>query len=144
MNSINDIAESLINSIKDNPEFANVKFLKAYGVSDYDPGHGSISAVVNIEDIERGKSYLSRLYDAQTYGDVFSSKLTIRVYATENISGESLTETSVKLRQAIINADGGGFIYKNKISPINYENDTGAVYREINFLIEYVLCEAAV
>lgn len=144
MNSIIDIAESLINGIKDDPGFSDIKFLKAYGVSDYEPCRGSVSAVVNIEDTERGKGYLSRLYDAQTYGDVYSAKLTIRVYAPDNISGESLTETALKIRRAVVNADSGGFIYKNKISPIKYENDTGAVYREVSFLIEYVLCEAAV
>jgi hypothetical protein len=144
MNSIIDIAESLINGIKDNPEFGNIKFLKAYGISDYDPCHGCVTAAVNIEEIERTKGYLARLYDAQTYGDVFSAKLTIRVYAPDDTSGESLSETSLKIRQAVTEADSCGFINESKISAIKYENDTGAVFREVTFLIEYVLCEAAV
>lgn len=144
MNSIIDIAECLINGIKDNPEFENIKFLKAYGISDYNPCYGSVTAVVNIEEIERNKGYLARLYDTQTYGDVFLSKLTIRVYAPDDTSGESLTETSVKIRQAVTYADSYGFINESKISAIKYENETGAVFREVTFLIEYVLCEAAV
>lgn len=144
MNSIIDIAESLIADVKEKPDFSNIKFLKAYGVSDYNPDFGSTAAVVNIEEVERCAGYLSRLYDAETYGDVYNAKLTIRVYAPDDVSGESLTEISVKLRQAVTDADNCGFINKSKISSIKYENGTGAVYRDISFFIEYVLCEAAV
>ncbi len=144
MNSIIDIADSLASEVMENSEFDGIKFLKAYGAEFYDPSYENLTAVVNIEDVERSQTYLSRLYKPGSRGDVFSAKLTVRIYGGSDISGYSLTRTSMSLCKAFINADSSGFICESKITPIKYENDTGAVYREIILYLEYVLCEAVV
>lgn len=144
MNSIIDIAENLITDVKENQAFSNVTFVKAYSVYDYNPSYGGFTAVVNIDEVERSEGYLSRLYKADTYGDIFFAKLIVRLYAGNNTSGDSLTKTALSLKQSILSADSDGFINKSKIGPIKYESDTAAVYREISFDIEYVLCEAII
>jgi hypothetical protein len=144
MNSIIDIAESLITDVIDNRDFENINFVKSYGAGEYNPSHTAFTAVVGIENIERKDGYISRLYKYDTYGDVFSAELNIRLYGGYDTSGESLTRTALDLRQAVISADSDGFIDKSRISSLKYESGTSAVYRDISFDIEYVLCEAMV
>lgn len=144
MNSIIDIADNLITDVADNLEFENVKFIKAYGINEFNPSQEGFTAVVNIDNIERGTTYISGLYDTDTLGEVFSAGLVIRLYGGEFTSGESLTRMACNLREAVISADSDGFIDKSAISSIKYENNSASVYREIRFDIEYVLCEAIV
>lgn len=144
MNSIIDIADSLINNIAELSEFENVEFIKAYDTSAYNPRRDGITAVVDVENIERTDGYITRLYKIDRYGDVYSAKLSVKLYGGSDISGESLTSVSLNLKNAVNVCDNHEFITKSKISPIIYESGTNAVYREISFNIEYVLCEAVV
>lgn len=144
MNSIIEIADSLINTVKESGDFESVKFLKAYNEKDYNPSHEGITAVVDLDTIEKGNSYISGLFKFDTVGEVYLADLTLRVYAGDSVSGDSLTCECIRLKDAVLSADSEGYIVKSKISPIRYESTTAAVYREITFEIEYVLCEAAV
>ncbi len=144
INSIIDIADSLINSVKNNPEFSGVEFLKAYDTASCNPKSDGIKAFVNIENTERKEGFVSGLYKTDTYGDVCSGEINVRLYGGNDITGESLTLACVRLKNAVINADYEGFISKSVISPVKYEYSTSAVYRELKFNIEYVLCEAIV
>ena len=89
MNSIIDIADNLINEVKESGEFESVRFFKAYSEKDYNPSYEGITAVVNIDSIERGNSYISGLFKFDTYGEVHLADLTLRVYAGDSVSGES-------------------------------------------------------
>ena len=144
MNSIIDIADSLITDVIENPSLGDIRFLKAYGASNYNPSYEGFTAVVNIDEVKRSGGFVSRLYKTNTYGEAFSAELRVRLYAGSEVSGDSLTRNAVALREAVISADSYGFIDNSRISPIEYESGSGALYRELSFYLEYVLCEAIV
>ncbi len=144
MNNITDIADTLIKNAKHNPQLSDIRFIKAYNTTANNPNEDGCTAVVSIESVQRSKGFVSRLYKQNTYGDVFVARLNVRLYAGNDISGASLTKTALIIRNALIEADSEGYIENSNISSIKYENDSSAVYRDISFDIEYVLCEAVV
>ncbi|MCH5303398.1 MAG: hypothetical protein J1E41_00920 [Ruminococcus sp.] len=144
MNSITDIADTLIRDAKKDSQLDDIHFLKEHTLVTYNSNDEGLTAVVNIEDVRHLKSFVSRLYKLGSYGDIFSSKLNIRLYAGSDIWGYDLIKNALILRKAIIDADSSGFIKNSSISQVKYENNSGAVYRDISFNIEYVLCEAVV
>lgn len=144
INSIIDIADSLINSVENNPELSGIEFLRAYDTAFLNPKHNGIKAVFGIGNTSRKEGFVSKLYEINTLGDICSGEISVRLYGGSDISGDSLTLACVNLRNAIIQSDSNGFISKSTISPVKYEYDTSAVYRELKFYVEYVLCEAVV
>ncbi len=144
MNSIIDYVDNLISTLSDNPAFSGYNFKKVYVVGDYDPVHNEFTAVFNIDEVKCSDSFISGLFRRNTLADIYKARLVIRLYGGNTVSGNSLTRSAVKLKKAVLQADSGGFINSAVISPIKYESKTGAVYRELVFNIEYVLCEAVV
>lgn len=144
MNNITDIADTLIKNAKQNPGLCDIRFIKAYNTATNNPDENCYTAVVSIESVKRSSGFVSRLYKQNTYGDVFVAKLNVRLYAGNDISGASLTKSALLIRNAMIESDSEGYIDSSNIGSIEYEKDSSAVYRDISFDIEYILCEAVV
>lgn len=142
MNSIFDIVEGLIDDLSENENLRDITFIKAYDADDYNPSQNTLTAVFNIDELKRRGGFIQRLYRRGTYGDIFSAKLIIRLYGGNYVFGDGLTKALVRLRNEIALADSDGFFDSGVISSICYEKETGAIYRELTFNIEYVLCEA--
>lgn len=142
MNGIIEYTENIIDTLRNDPAFRLYTFVWTYPVRDYDPVHIELFAVFNIDEIKTRDGLISRLYSRNMYGDVYKAKLTVRLYGGNTITGDSLSLSSVKLYKAVLAADSGELITDSCITPIQYENGTGAVYRELVFNLEYVLCGA--
>lgn len=140
--SIVEVIDNIIEKVTTSTKVNNISFYKAYDTRDYSMLLGGFTALVDIKEIKKHKGFISRLYKNGILGDVFTSKLVIRLYGGNYVTGESLTTACVELREEVISADEDGFIEDNSIGPISYESDTGNIYRELEFDFEYVLCEA--
>ena len=65
MNSIIDIADSLITDVIENPSLNNIRFVRAYGASNYNPSYEGFTAVVNIDEVKRSGGFVSDVLGAR-------------------------------------------------------------------------------
>lgn len=140
MTEVINIVNSLIYKARENENIKNVKFVKAYRENfAQNPVEGYI-AVVKIEKISKTNSFAGGFADSKIKGEMFSVCFALSVYSDNDITGEELSSTALKIQQAVADADESSIIESSWISPIEFDSDIKAIYREINFTLAFCLC----
>lgn len=139
MTAVIDIVNNLIFKAKENNEISDVKFQKGYK-NDFSqsPVNGYI-AIVKIEKIIQSVSFVGGYLDSQNKGDIYTVDLVLDVYSDNDIAGEELSSTVLKIHQAVIQADDKGIIDSFAISPIEFDSNIKAIYRKISYNLQLCL-----
>ena len=69
------------------------------------------------------------------------AKVQIFVYAPSSENGNGLSEVTCEILQGLKKADTEKIIYDTSVSAIDFDNDMNAIYRKVEFTMEFCLCE---
>ena len=56
-------------------------------------------------------------------------------------NGNGLSEVTCEILQGLKKADTEKIIYDTSVSAIDFDNDMNAIYRKVEFTMEFCLCE---
>ena len=140
MTAVIEIVNNLIKKAKENEAVSNVRFLKEFRQDMAERPVDGYIAVVKIENIDMSQSFAGGLYDKYIKGEMYSVKVTLTVYSGNDISGEELSAVTLKVYQALTDADTDNIIADSFVSPIDFDESIKAIYRKINFDLAFCLC----
>lgn len=135
MKMIIETVNNFIKKVKENRSLNDVTFVKAFKENLAHNSFDGFIAVVIIENISVGKKFVGNLA-----GKMYNTKVLLKVYCGDDISGETLSDATLKISDAVSKADTQGMISDINISPIVFDKDINAICRNINIEFEFCLC----
>lgn len=140
MEIIYNIISRMVTKIKENEELKDIRFLKAfdnnYGQNPFD----DYIVTVDLKKLTQGQTFVGGYFDSNSKGQLYSGKIVFRVYSDREKSGENLGNITMKIYNQLLSSDDNGIISNSNISPITYDSDFEAIYREIAIEVEFCLC----
>ncbi|MGN1130407.1 MAG: hypothetical protein ACI4Q8_03565 [Ruminococcus sp.] len=118
----------------------NITFVKAYSDNIANTCSDKLIAVVNMGEIKKLQEFIGGYFDEAVKGDMFSLDLFIRVYSRRNGTGEDLGKATIDIYESLKEADNSKIIESSSVGPINYDENVGAIYRQINCKLDFCLC----
>ena len=140
MTAIIDIVNSLICKAKENECISNVKFVKAFRENLAEHPIDGYIAVVKVEKITKTEDFVGGYAKNNIKGEMFNASFALDVYSGNDITGEDLSATTLKIQQAVCLADESNIIDDSWILPIEFDSNLNAIYREIKFNLSFCLC----
>lgn len=140
MREIEQIADGLIVKAKQSGGLEDVRFVKAYGADALETPVSGYLAVVAIDSMSRTNSFLgNRVYNGLN-GEKFTAQIKIRIYAPDYQNGQELTSVSGILCENIKNADEEKIVSGVKFSPVGFDENINAMYRDCCVDVSFYLC----
>ena len=141
MTQIRQRIDRIIGRVKQNAAFGGVRFIREYGnIAVETPVRGFL-AVVGMTDASRRKGYIGGYLSPSVRGETCGATVEIRVYAPADENGSGLSELVCGLMTALEAADEENLITSVSASSIEFDPDVNAVYRKVEFKLEFCLCE---
>ena len=140
MSEIYRVIETLIKDAKRNINQDNLTFVKAYNNNIANAYSDKLIAVVNVGELNKSQDFIGGYFDETIKGDMYSLNLYIRVYSDKSNNGEDLGKATINIYEALKDADESHIIEKSSVGPINYDENVGAIYREISCRLDFCLC----
>ena len=140
MTQIQQCVDRIVDRLKMNDAFRGVRFIREYGnVSIETPVRGLL-AVVGITNTSRKKGYIGGYLSSSVRGETYVATAEIRVYAPADENGSGLSELVFELMTAIEAADAEKIVTSVSASSIEFDPDVNAVFRKVEFKLEFCLC----
>lgn len=139
MSEIFRVVDALIKDTKRKLK-ENITFVKAYSDNIANTYSDKLIAVVNMGEIKKLQEFIGGYFDEAVKGDMFSLDLFIRVYSGRNSNGEDLGKATIDIYESLKEADNSKIIESSSVGPINYDENVGAIYRQINCRLDFCLC----
>ena len=143
MNQIEKQVDSIIVRLKTIEELKPLKFVREYGPHNAEMPVVGLVAVVSVTDTALSKSYIGGYMSSSVKGEQFLARVEIRIYAPATENGNGLSEITSELLQGLKKADTQQIIVEANASPIAFDADMNAIYRTVEFSLEFCLCEEA-
>lgn len=141
MNQIEKQVDRIIAALKLNEALKQVRFVREYGSHNIENPVSGLLAVVSVTDTSLSKSYIGGYLSSSIKGDSYAANVEIRVYAPAPENGTGLSEVVSELLTGLKKADSEKIIVESGASSIAFDPDMNAIYRIVNFSIEFCLCE---
>ena len=127
--------------LKQRAAFTGVRFVREYGNDSMEtPVRGHI-AVVGITKTERKKGYIGGYLSSSVKGETYGAQVEIRVYAPADENGSGLSELVCELMSGLEEADEERVVSDITASSIEFDPDVNAIFRKVEFSMEFCLCE---
>lgn len=139
MSEIFKVIDTLIKDTKRKLK-ENITFVKAYSDNIANTYSDKLIAVVNMGEIKKLQEFIGGYFDEAVKGDMFSLDLFIRVYSGRSSTGEDLGKATIDIYESLNEADNSKIIESSSVGPINYDENVGAIYRQINCKLDFCLC----
>lgn len=143
MNQIEKQIDSIIAKLKTYDELKPLHFVREYGSHSVEMPITGLVAVVSVTDTALSKEYIGGYLNSSVKGEQFSAKVEMSVYAPATENGSGLSEITSQLVSLLKKADSQQIIVETSASPIAFDPDMNAIYRNVDFVIEFCLCEEA-
>ncbi len=143
MNQIEKQVDKIIVRLKTIDELKPLRFVREYGSHDIEMPVTGPLAVVSVTDTTLSKSYFGDYLSSSVKGEQFMAKVKIRVYVPATENGSGLSEIISELLLGLKKADTEKIIVESSASSISFDPDMNAIYRTVDFAIEFYLCEEA-
>ncbi len=141
MNQIEKQVDRIIAGLKVIDSLKSLRFVREYGNHTAENPINSTIAVVSVTDTALSKSYIGGYLSSAVKGEQYTARAEIRVYAPADENGSGLSETVSELLTGLKKADSEKIITEANASPIAFDPDMNAIYRTVEFVIEFCLCE---
>ena len=139
MSEIFRVVDALIKDTKRKLK-EKITFVKAYSDNIANNYSDKLIAVVDMGEIKKLQEFIGGYFDEAVKGDMFSLDLFIRVYSGRNSNGEDLGKATIDIYESLKEADNSKIIESSWVSPIDYDENVGAIYRQINCRLDFCLC----
>ncbi len=143
MNQIEKQIDKIIAGLKLNKALNGVRFVREYSNRTAENPISGFLAVVSVTDTAKSKSYIGDYLTSQIKGEQYTAKAQIRVYAPADENGTGLSEIVSEILTGLKSADSEKIIMQASASSIAFDPDMNAIYRVIDFTVEFYLCEEA-
>lgn len=143
MSQIETQVSSIIKGLKTIEELKRVRFIKGYGNRSIENPISGFVAIVLIMDTTLNKSYVGDYLSAKLKGEQFSAKIEIRVYAPSDENGSGLSEVVSEILSGLKKIDTEKIIIDSTATSIKFDTDMNAIYRTVEFTVEFYLCQEA-
>lgn len=87
------------------------------------------------------KKYVGDYLSASVKGEQFLAKVQIFVYAPADENGNGLSEITCEIMQGLKKADTEKIISELSVSAIDFDTDINAIFRKVEFTMEFFVCE---
>lgn len=141
MTQIQHQIDELVFKLKRRAAFEQVRFVREFDTEPVETPIRRITAVVGILQTAREKGYLGGYLSSSVKGERYSAKAEIRIYAPADENGSGLSELVSEMLGALSEADEDKIITDACASSIEFDPDLNAVFRRIEFEIEFCVCE---
>ncbi len=143
MNRIENQVDRIIAGLKLIDELKAVKFVREYASRDVENPVKGLLAVVSVTDMSQSKSYIGDYLSSSIKGEQYAASVQIKVYAPADENGSGLSETVSELLLGLKKADTEKIITRSGASSIGFDPDMNAIFRTVEFELEFCLCEEA-
>ncbi len=141
MNQIEKQVDRIIAGLKIIDELKPLRFVREYGSHTVETPIKGFLAVVSVKDTSLSKSFIGGYMSSSVKGDEYTAHVEIRVYAPATENGSGLSELVSEILTGLKKADAEKIIVESNASPIAFDPDMNAIYRTVDFAIEFCLCE---
>ena len=141
MNQITAQLDRIIARLKLNERLGQVKFIREHGNQRADMNFTGFLAVVCVTDTALSKKFVGDYLSPSVKGERFSANVQIYVYAPADENGNGLSQITCELMQGLKKADTEKIVGEASASAIDFDADMNAIYRRVEFNMEFCLCE---
>ena len=141
MNQIEKQIDRIIAGLKLIDELKAVRFVREYGSHNVEMPIRGMLAVVSVTDTSLSKNYIGGYLSSTVRGDSYKANVEIRVYAPADENGNGLSEIVSEMLLGLKKADSEKIIVDSNASSFVFDPDMNAIYRKVNFTVEFCLCE---
>lgn len=141
MNQFEKQTDRIIAGLKILEELKAVRFVREYGSHDVETPIRGLLAVVSITDTSLSKDYIGGYMSSSVKGEQYKANVEIRVYAPATENGSGLSEVVSDILTGLKKADREKVIVSSNASSIAFDADMNAIYRTVNFSMEFCLYE---
>ena len=125
---------------KKNTEIDCVTFVKAFKNNMAQSPVEGFVAVVKTESINMSGSFAGGYADSNIKGEMYTAKVVLDIFSGSEISGESLSDITLKIMNAIEKADESSMISNMEVSPIEFDENLKGIFRKLIFQLDFCLC----
>lgn len=143
MNQITAQLDRIIARLKLNENLGKVKFIREHGSHSAEINLTSFLAVVAVTNTALSKRFVGDYLSPSVKGEHFTANVQIFVYAPADENGNGLSQITCELMQGLKKADTEKIIGDVSASAIEFDADMNAIFRKIEFTMEFCLCEEA-
>lgn len=141
MIELENTVDTIIRAVKSSPDFDGVRFVKGYKNRKSEKPVAGFLAVVNIENLKRDRTFFNNKHILSDNVCTMTALLRVRLMCGITRSGEGLTRFGMKLCAEIGKADSQGFVTEIGMSPVGFDADTEAVYRDVLAEMKFAVSE---
>lgn len=141
MNQITAQLDRIIARLRLNERLDRVKFIREHGNHRAEVSLSGFLAVVCVTDTALSRKFVGDYLSPAVKGERFSANVQIIVYAPADENGNGLSEITCELMQGLKKADTEKIIGETSVSAIEFDADMNAIYRKVEFTMEFCLCE---
>ena len=141
MTRIQQRIDELIIRLKQLDALSDVRFVREYGNESVEMPVRSVMAVVGIAETTRERGYIGGYLSSSLKGECYGAKVEIRVYSPASENGSGLSELVSELLMGLEKADRENIIISASARSIEFDPDMNAIFRTVEFRIEFCLCE---
>lgn len=141
MNQIEKQVDRIIVGLKFIDSLKAVRFVREYGSHNIENPVSGLIAVVSVTDTSLSKSFIGGYMSSSVKGDEYNANVEIRVYAPATENGNGLSEIVSEILTGLKKADAEKIIVDSNASSIAFDPDMNAIYRVVNFRIEFCIYE---
>lgn len=141
MNRVEKQLDRIVAGLKLIDALKPVRFVREYGSHTAETPVRGFLAVVSVTDMSASKSYIGGYLSSSIKGEQFAAKAQIRVYAPADGNGSGLSEIVSELLLGLKTADAEKVITASGAKPIEFDPDMNAIFRTVEFELEFCLCE---
>lgn len=131
--------DSVIMGLKQRGALSEVRFVREYSTEKIETPVRGMLAVVGITQITRENGFFGGRLSSSVSGERYSVKAEIRVYAPASENGTGLSCVVSELLAILEDADSGHIITGVSASPIEFDPNTNAVFRKVEFNAAFCL-----
>ena len=136
--------DNIIVRLKLEESLEKVKFIREYGSHTAQvPLFVGFMAVVSVMDTSLSKQYIGGYMSSAVKGEEFQAKVAISVYAPADENGNGLSEITSEMLAALRKVDSEKILGEFTVSPIEFDADMNAIFRTVEFKMDFYLCEEA-
>lgn len=141
MTQIQKQLDRIIVGLKHIEALADVRFVREYGSHKVETPITSLLAVVSVRETVLSNNYIGGYLSSSIKGEQYSAVAEIRVYAPATENGAGLSETVSNILSGMKEADKDKITTEASATPIAFDSDMNAIYRTVNFGIDFCLCK---
>ena len=141
MTQIESNIDEFILRLKNDAELKDFAFTKAYSRNYVPNPIDKFVVAVNTLDTKIKKEFIGKSIGENIQGKIYETKVRLRVYAKTKDHASSLVEATYMLSKKIQSHDTENLIESISLTGISYDGAVKTVYRDIETIFCYCLCE---